>query len=83
MMIADSITRLIPGVLEKEDATVNESFSENLLEGAHYTKPEIFEGKEVPEVLRSGHHQKVAEWREKSSIEKTKKVRPDLLTQKD
>lgn len=79
MAIVDSITRLIPGVLEKSEATEKESFEGNLLEHPHYTRPEEFEGEKVPEVLISGHHQKVDEWRKQKSLEKTKKVRPDLL----
>lgn len=79
MVITDSITRLIPGVLEKKTATVDESFTENLLEYPHYTRPEKFEGEKVPEILISGHHGKVAEWRKEKALEKTQKVRPDLF----
>lgn len=78
MVIMDSITRLIPGVLEKPEATLNESFSQGLLEYPHYTRPEVFEGKKVPEVLLSGNHKKISQWRREKSLEKTKKVRPDL-----
>lgn len=79
LVIADSITRLLPGVLEKEDATKNESFEENLLEYPQYTRPEEFGGIKVPAVLISGDHKKIEEWRKQQSLEKTKKVRPDLL----
>jgi tRNA (guanine37-N1)-methyltransferase len=79
MIIADSITRLLPGVLEKEEAIINESFTENLLEGPQYTRPEEFEGMKVPEVLLSGHHGEVEKFRKEKSLEKTTKVRPDLL----
>lgn len=80
MIIADSITRLIPGVLEKETATQEESFTDpNLLEYPHYTRPDEFEGETVPEVLKSGDHKKIADWRQQKAVEKTKKVRPDLL----
>ena len=79
MIIADSIVRLIPGVLVKEDATINESFTENLLEGPQYTRPDDFEGLKVPEILISGHHKKIEEWRKEEGLKKTKKVRPDLL----
>lgn len=82
MVIVDSVTRLIPGVLEKPEATDDESFSEGLLEYPHYTRPQDFEGKKVPEVLLSGNHQEIAKWRSQKSLEKTKKIRPDL-TQKD
>lgn len=82
MVIVDSITRLIPGVLEKEDATINESFTENLLEGPHYTRPEEIEGRKVPEILKSGNHAEIEKWRKEQSLKKTKKVRPDLLSSK-
>ncbi len=59
MVIVDSVTRLIPGVLEKPEATINESFTENLLEGPQYTRPEEFEGSKVPEVLLSGNHAEI------------------------
>lgn len=79
MVIADSVTRLIKGVLEKEEATQKESFEEGLLEHPHYTRPEEFEGLKVPEVLLSGNHQKVEEWRKKQALKRTKTIRPDLL----
>lgn len=79
MVIIDSIVRLIPGVLKKEEATINESFTENLLEGPQYTRPEEFEGKKVPQVLLSGNHGEIAKWRKQKSLEKTKKIRPGLL----
>lgn len=82
MVLVDSIVRLIPGVLKRSEATENESFSNYTLEGPQYTRPEEFEGKKVPEVLLSGNHKKIEEWRKQKSLEKTKKVRPDLLTQK-
>lgn len=83
MIIADSITRLIPGVLEKPEAVENESFSENLLEGPQYTRPDTFEGEKVPDILISGNHEKIEKWRKEESIKKTKEIRPDLITQKD
>jgi len=79
MILADTITRLIPGVLIKEEATLNESFENGLLEGPQYTRPEEFEGLKVPPVLLSGHHGEVDKWRTEQSLEKTHKVRPDLL----
>lgn len=82
MAIADSVIRLIPGVLEKEEAVKEESFSPataGLLEYPHYTRPEIFEDKKVPSVLLSGNHGEIKKWREKESQKKTKKLRPDLL----
>lgn len=79
MVIVDSVTRLIPGVLEKEGATTDESFSSGLLEYPHFTRPEDFEGKKVPSVLLSGNHAEIKKWRQKQALEKTKKLRPDLL----
>src|SRR3989338_2087485 len=78
MVIADSVVRLIPGVLEKSEATVNESFSEGLLEYSQYTRPEDFEGLKVPKVLLSGNHAEIENWRKVQAVKKTKKVRPDL-----
>lgn len=80
MVVTDSIVRLIPGVLEKEDATIKESFSENLLEYPQYTRPEEFNGWIVPETLLSGNHKEIDKWRKEKSIEKTKKVRPDIIS---
>lgn len=78
MVVADSIIRLIPGVI-REESTMEESFSENLLEYNQYTRPAEFKGMKVPEVLLSGHHKNIEEWRKKESLEITKKNRPDLL----
>ncbi|MDO8576938.1 MAG: tRNA (guanosine(37)-N1)-methyltransferase TrmD [Candidatus Daviesbacteria bacterium] len=83
MAIIDSITRLIPGVLKKPEATIDESFSEGLLEYPQYTRPEEFEGEKVPEILLSGNHQEIANWRQSESVKRTKKIRPDLLIQTD
>jgi tRNA (guanine37-N1)-methyltransferase len=77
-VIADSITRLIKGVLEKEEATLDESFEQDILEYPHYTRPEEFEEEKVPEVLRSGNHQEIKNWRHSKALEKTERVRPDL-----
>jgi tRNA (guanine37-N1)-methyltransferase len=80
--IVDSIVRLIPGVLKKDKATINESFNINdkkILEYPQYTRPEEFMGKKVPEVLLKGDHKKIEKWREEKSIEETRKKRPDLL----
>jgi tRNA (guanine37-N1)-methyltransferase len=74
MLIIDSVVRLIPGVL-KDNATKLESFSDNLLEHPQYTRPEKFKGKDVPQVLLSGDHKKIEEWKKIESIKKTKKVR--------
>jgi len=79
MAITDSIVRLIPGVLEKDDATVKESFSENLLEYPQYTRPEEFNKWKVPAVLLSGNHAEIEKWRKEKSVDKTKVRRPDLI----
>lgn len=78
MVIIDAVYRLIEGVISTESLK-EESFSNNLLEYPHYTRPESYRGIKVPEVLISGHHAKIEEWRLQKSVEKTKKNRPDLL----
>ena len=78
MVMVDAITRLIPGVLEKPEATKFESFSP-LLEYPQYTRPADFKSQKVPEILLSGDHQKIADWRQQKALAKTKKLRPDLL----
>ncbi|OQA93059.1 MAG: tRNA (guanine-N(1)-)-methyltransferase [Microgenomates group bacterium ADurb.Bin219] len=80
MVLVDSLVRLIPGVLEKSDATKNESFSNiQLLEYPQYTRPENFQGQKVPKILLSGDPKKINKWREKEALKITKKNRPDLL----
>ena len=79
MVIIDSITRLIPGVLKNDQATEIESFSKQLLEYPQYTRPADFKGWKVPEVLLSGDHKKIAQWQKEKEIEVTKKKRSDLL----
>jgi tRNA (guanine37-N1)-methyltransferase len=79
MVLIDAITRLIPGVLNKEESHQNDSFNNLLLEYPHYTRPREYDGMEVPEVLVNGHHQLIEEWRHQKAIEKTKQVRPDLF----
>lgn len=78
LVMADSITRLLPGVLEKAEATLDESFEQDLLEYPHYTRPDDFEGATIPEVLLSGNHKNINDWRQKQSEDKTSKLRPDL-----
>lgn len=77
--IIDGICRLIPGVLSSEESFVEESFYSGLLEYPQYTRPEIFEGEKVPEVLVSGHHENIRKWRKLQSLIITKNVRPDLF----
>ncbi|MBR2969458.1 MAG: tRNA (guanosine(37)-N1)-methyltransferase TrmD [Clostridia bacterium] len=78
MVVADSIIRLIPGVI-REESTEEESFSNGLLEYNQYTRPAVFRDMAVPEVLLSGHHKNIEIWRKEQSLEITKKNRPDLL----
>ena len=78
-VLADSIIRLIPGVLNDESSALLDSFQGDLLDAPVYTKPADFRGLKVPEVLQSGDHSKIDEWRYQQSLEKTKLRRPDLL----
>lgn len=78
MVLIDSVSRYVKGVL-KEDSIKEESFSNGLLEYPQYTRPEVFEGEKVPEVLLSGNHQNIDKWRKEKSLEITKLKRPDLL----
>ena len=78
MVVVDSVARLVPGVITGESLQ-EESFSEGLLEYPHYTRPEEFRGRRVPEVLLSGHHEKIRQWRLHKSVEKTMRHRPELL----
>ena len=82
MVIIDAVTRLIPGTLGGEDAAEKDSFSNGLLEHAHYTRPQTFEGSRVPEVLLSGHHEEIENWRLESSLMRTLLKRADLLQKK-
>ena len=79
MTVVDAVSRLIPGVLNKEESHMNESFSDGLLEYPQYTRPPEFMGRRVPEVLLSGHHGNVEKWRREQSLKRTEKKRPDLL----
>ncbi len=81
MVMIDCISRLVPGVLNNHVSAEIESFHDNLLEYPQYTRPEIYEGKQVPEVLLSGHHKKIEEWRRQQSIRRTLERRPDLLAE--
>lgn len=78
MVLIDAITRVIPSVIGKDESHINDSFHNHLLEHPHYTRPRVYEGKEVPEVLLNGNHKLIEEWRIQKSIEKTKRVRKDL-----
>ena len=78
MVVVDAVSRLVPGVLNNEDSAVTESFHNHLLEYPQYSRPEEWRGKKVPEVLMSGNHKKIEEWRFHQSLERTKHFRPDL-----
>lgn len=77
--VIDAVSRLTPGVLGKEESFADESFSDGLLEYPQYTRPPVFMGREVPEVLLSGHHENVAKWRREQALLRTAEKRPDLL----
>lgn len=83
MVMMDSISRMVPGVLNNQESGETESFSGNLLEYPQYSRPEEWHGKKVPEVLLSGHHANVDKWRREQSIIRTAKWRPDLLPKAD
>lgn len=78
IVVVDTMVRFVPGVLGHELAASEDSFEQGILDCPHYTRPEVFEGKTVPEVLLSGNHKNIAEWRKNAALEKTKRVRPDL-----
>lgn len=81
MVLIDSVSRYVEGVI-KQDSIQEESFSNGFLEYPQYTRPEIFQGKAVPEILLSGHHENIEKWRKERSLEITQKKRPDLLKNK-
>jgi tRNA (guanine37-N1)-methyltransferase len=78
-VIVDAVVRLLPGVLGDENSALDDSFSSGLLEFPQYTRPVEFRGSRVPDVLLSGHHAEIAKWRRERALEKTRRVRPDLL----
>jgi tRNA (guanine37-N1)-methyltransferase len=82
-VMTDSIVRLIPGVLSDESSALSDSFQDNLLSPPVYTRPADYKGWKVPEVLMSGNFKKIDDWKEKQAFERTKQLRPDLLTDKD
>jgi len=83
MVLIDAIVRLLEGALGDEDSAEDDSFSNGLLEYPQYTRPEVFRGMKVPEVLLSGDHGKIAEWRKQQAMKRTKANRPDLLEDKN
>jgi tRNA (guanine37-N1)-methyltransferase len=78
-VFVDAVARLIPGVLGDENSAAEDSFAHGLLEGPQYTRPADFRGWRVPEILLSGNHEQIAKWRAAQALEKTQRVRPDLL----
>ena len=82
MIIVDAVVRLLTGALGDEDSPKDDSFSAGLLEYPQYTRPEVFHGMKVPDILLSGDHGKIAQWRRRQALERTKKSRPDLLNNK-
>ena len=79
MVLIDAVSRMVEGVLHNQDSAEIESFHDNLLEYPQYTRPEVYEGMRVPEVLLSGHHANIERWRREQSLERTLRWRPDLL----
>lgn len=79
LCVVDSLLRFVPGFLGNEQAVIEDSFSDGLLDCPHYTRPEVFEGMEVPKVLLSGNHQQIKTWRRMQAAQKTRAQRPDLL----
>jgi tRNA (guanine37-N1)-methyltransferase len=79
LTVLDTVARLVPGVVGKEASLAEESFSESMLEYPQYTRPEVYKKMKVPKILLTGDHGKVAAWRKKEALKKTRKVRPDLL----
>jgi tRNA (guanine37-N1)-methyltransferase len=82
MMMVDAIVRLIPGALGDAESALTDSFQDGLLDAPWYTRPAVYENLSVPEVLQSGNHAAINKWRHEQSIEKTKRLRPDLLQER-
>jgi len=78
MVMIEAIIRLLPGVMGNEESSAEESFQGNLLEYPHYTRPALWQGRAVPEVLTSGHHEQIRRWRKAEAERITKERRPDL-----
>jgi tRNA (guanine37-N1)-methyltransferase len=79
MVLLDALIRLLPGVVNHSESVVDESHSSGMLEYPQYTRPEVFNGRRVPEVLLSGHHDDIRRWRQEQSLGRTRQRRPDLL----
>jgi len=83
IVLVDAMARFIPGVLGHEEAAGQDSFQEGIFDAPHYTRPEVFEGIAIPEVLKTGHHAEIAKWRQKQGLAKTKRVRPELISKEN
>jgi len=83
MVVIDGVTRLLPEVLGHDESAVEDSFSTGLLDHPHFTRPEVFEGLEVPNVLLSGDHQRIKKWRRQQALGRTQQRRPGLLANKE
>jgi tRNA (guanine37-N1)-methyltransferase len=83
LVLLDAVARLVPGVMGNASSATDESFARGLLEYPQYTRPASYQGMEVPEVLRSGDHGRIARWRREQSLERTRRLRPDLLASAD
>ncbi|HET6771468.1 MAG TPA: tRNA (guanosine(37)-N1)-methyltransferase TrmD [Actinomycetota bacterium] len=81
LVVLEAVARLIPGIVGREESLHQESFQDGLLEHPQYTRPQEFRGMTVPEVLLSGDHARIEQWRRQAALEKTKRIRPDLLPQ--
>ena len=82
MAVIDAVTRLIPGALGHAQSAEQDSFADGLLDCPHYTRPEVYEGQAVPDVLLGGHHEQIRRWRLRESLRRTRERRPDLLEQR-
>ena len=79
MIVIDAMVRLIPGAISDAESALTDSFRDGLLEGPQYTRPDNYRGMKVPEVLLSGHHARINDWRLEKALETTSAVRPDLM----
>lgn len=79
LVMIDAVSRFIPGVLGNDQSAQRDSFSDDLLEHSQYTRPSVYRGWEVPEILRTGHHRRIEDWRRRDALRRTAQRRPDLL----
>jgi tRNA (guanine37-N1)-methyltransferase len=83
MVVVDAVVRLLPGALGDEESARQESFAQGRLDCPHYTRPEVFRGRKVPDVLLSGHHGEIARWRREQAEARTRERRPDLTPREE